>query len=175
MGRGIATGPVPPEVVQQHFALRQDGQIVRRECRIAVTGSRTSDLLRPQWRRHGPDDVQRQDPASVGGARRLCDHQGSLADRTACQAQPSAEWQGFVAGSPRGSRYGADQGDERSARRQHSEAVGADRQSRIVRLGALGPVRRRWPRSFADVRTRAFVVFDRGREGACHERPAADR
>ena len=35
MGRGIATGPVPPEVVQQHFALRQDGQIVRRECRIA--------------------------------------------------------------------------------------------------------------------------------------------
>jgi hypothetical protein len=34
MGRGIATGPVPPEIVQQHFAVRQDGQIVRRECRI---------------------------------------------------------------------------------------------------------------------------------------------
>ena len=26
---------MPPEVVQHHFALRQDGQIVRRECRIA--------------------------------------------------------------------------------------------------------------------------------------------
>jgi hypothetical protein len=36
MGRGIATGSVPPEVVQQHFAVRQDGQIVRRECRIAA-------------------------------------------------------------------------------------------------------------------------------------------
>jgi hypothetical protein len=35
MGRGIATAPVPPEIVRQHFALRQDGQIVRRECRIA--------------------------------------------------------------------------------------------------------------------------------------------
>jgi hypothetical protein len=35
MGRGIATGPVPPEVVRQHFALRQDGQIVGCECRIA--------------------------------------------------------------------------------------------------------------------------------------------
>jgi Mn-dependent DtxR family transcriptional regulator len=35
MGRGIAAGPVPPEIVRHHFALRQDGQIVRRECRIA--------------------------------------------------------------------------------------------------------------------------------------------
>ena len=35
MGRGIATAPVPPEIVRQHFSLRQDGQIVRRECRIA--------------------------------------------------------------------------------------------------------------------------------------------
>lgn len=36
MGRGVNTQPpVPPEIVRQHFSLRQDGQIVRRECRIA--------------------------------------------------------------------------------------------------------------------------------------------
>jgi predicted ArsR family transcriptional regulator len=36
MGRTVAAAPIPVEFIQQHFALRQDGQIVRRTCRIAA-------------------------------------------------------------------------------------------------------------------------------------------
>jgi hypothetical protein len=48
MGRGIATGPVPPEIVQQHFALRQDGQIVRRGHRIAALAHEPAAFAGPK-------------------------------------------------------------------------------------------------------------------------------
>jgi DNA-binding MarR family transcriptional regulator len=37
VGRGVVTAPpVPPEAIREHFSCRQDGQIVRRDCHIAV-------------------------------------------------------------------------------------------------------------------------------------------
>ena len=50
MGRGISFAPPPVEAVRQSFALRQDGEIVRRECHIAALKGEPCVFIGPAGR-----------------------------------------------------------------------------------------------------------------------------
>jgi DNA-binding MarR family transcriptional regulator len=51
MGRGIASAPLDVQVVQQAFALRQDGSLVRRQCRIDAFNGEPATFIGPGGKR----------------------------------------------------------------------------------------------------------------------------
>jgi DNA-binding Lrp family transcriptional regulator len=58
MGRGIAAKPLDVQVVQQHFACRQDGSLVRRQCHIDALSGEPATFIGPNGKRMARISVQ---------------------------------------------------------------------------------------------------------------------
>jgi hypothetical protein len=50
MGRGIASAPLDPAVVQASFSIRQDGSLLRRRCRIDALNGEPATFIGPSGR-----------------------------------------------------------------------------------------------------------------------------
>ena len=58
MGRGIASAPLDVQAVQQAFAMRQDGVLLRRQCHIEALNGEPATFIGPSGKRMARFGVQ---------------------------------------------------------------------------------------------------------------------